>query len=356
MAEKEKLKKKRRVPIFVIVLLWLFALLAAAAVSLNAFVSYYLKPVSTAEDAVSVEYKIPTGKTVTEISHDLEDLGLVKKWQAFYYAVRFGKYLGIESEGVKTGFYTLNSAMSVKEIVATLGTGAPEYVSVTIPEGLTIKKVATIMEEAGVCGAEDFINACHDKSIIDEYGIPADSLEGFLFPDTYNFVADTSAGDAARRLVDTFFSHAREIASLKDKTVPEIFKVAVLASIVEREYKAASEAPRIASVFVNRLEIGMKLESCATVEYVITEIQGKPHPERLFYIDLEIDSPYNTYMYYGLPPAPISNPGLTALKAAADPEDSDYYYFVLEDPSAGTHKFTKTLSQHNAAKSLYLKR
>ena len=356
MPSENKKEKKRRVPIVAVILAWLVAIAAVAAVALYAYVSYILKPMTDKAGAYTVEYKVPAGKTVLEVSHDLEDMKLVRRWQAFYYGVRFGKYLGITTEGIKTGFYTLTSDMSVKELADALSTGAPEYVTVTIPEGLTIKKVAPLMESAGICSAEDFIEACHDKSLIDEYGIPSDSLEGFLYPDTYNFVSDSSGKEAARRLVDTFFAKAREIPSLNEQTPKEIFKVVVLASIVEREYKAPEEAAKMAGVFTNRLKIGMKLESCATVEYVITEIQGKPHPEKLLYVDLEIDSPYNTYMYYGLPPAPISNPGFTALKAAAEPEDNDYYYFVLFDEAAGTHKFTKTLSQHNAAKSLHLKK
>lgn len=356
MGDKNENKKKSHVPVPVVILIWLIAILAVAGVGLYAFVSYNLKPMTSQEEAYSVEYKVPAGKTVVEISHDLEDMKLVRSWRAFYYAIRFGKYLGIEQEGVKTGFYELNSAMSVKELAAVLSTGAPEYVSITIPEGLTIKKVAPLMEKAGICPEEDFLKACRSKELLDEYGIPAESFEGFLFPDTYNFVADIPAEDAVRRLADTFFMRAKEIPSLQNKTAEEILKVVTLASIVEREYKDPSEAPMIAGVFTNRLKIWMKLESCATIEYIITEIQGKPHPERLFYADLEIDSPYNTYLNYGLPPAPISSPGFTALKAAADPAETDCYYFVLADEAAGTHKFTRTLSQHNAAKSLYLKK
>ncbi len=351
-----KSTKKRRVPIPVVILLWLVAVLAVAAVVLYSNVSGYLKPMTSSDDQpYAVEYKLPAGRTVQEVAHDLEELKLVRKWQAFYYAIRFGKYLGIESDGVKTGFYDLNSGMSIKDLATVLSTGAPEYITMTVPEGLTIRKTAKLMENAGVCSAEDFIKKCHDKELLAEYGIPSESFEGYLYPDTYNFVENCSTEDAVRKLVDTFFIRAKEIPGLMGKTPAEILKIVTLASIVEREYKAASEAPLIAGVFTNRIKVGMKLESCATVEYVITEIKGKPHPERLFYIDLKIDNPYNTYMYYGLPPAPISNPGFTALKAAASPAETDCYYFVLSDESAGTHTFTKTLSQHNAAKSLYIK-
>jgi len=119
-----------------------------------------------------------------------------------------------------------------------------------------------------------------------------------------------------------------------------------LASIIEREYRSADEAPLIASVFTNRIKKGIGLYSCATVEYVITEVLGRPHPDIITYDDLKIQSPYNTYLNAGLPPAPICNPGLVALKAAAEPAQSDFYYFQLMDEAAGRHVFTKTLSEH----------
>jgi len=115
---------------------------------------------------------------------------------------------------------------------------------------------------------------------------------------------------------------------------------------VEREYRADDEAPLIAGVFFNRLEIGMGLQSCATVEYVITEIEGKPHPEVLYNRDIAIQDPYNTYVYAGLPPGPISCPGAVALNAAFHPTASDYLYFRLMDPQEGRHKFSKTLEDH----------
>jgi UPF0755 protein len=128
-----------------------------------------------------------------------------------------------------------------------------------------------------------------------------------------------------------------------------------LASIVEREYRAIDEAPLIAGVFYNRLRIGMPLQSCATVEYVITEIQGKPHPERLFDRDTEIRDPYNTYIRSGLPPGPISVPSRIALDAVFHPQASDYLYFRLINPAEGRHYFSRTLDEHIQAGALYVK-
>ena len=126
----------------------------------------------------------------------------------------------------------------------------------------------------------------------------------------------------------------------------ELYKNVVLASIVEREYRIDSEAPLIASVFRNRLKHGIGLYSCATIEYIITEVQGKPHPDVITYADLSIDSPYNTYKWAGLPPGPISNPGAVALDAAINSPKTDYYFFRLVDAKAGRHVFSKDFSTH----------
>jgi UPF0755 protein len=130
----------------------------------------------------------------------------------------------------------------------------------------------------------------------------------------------------------------------------------ILASIVEREYRLDEEAPLMAGVFKNRLDIGMALQSCATVEYVITEIQGKPHPEVLSTRDTEIRDPYNTYIRPGLPPGPIASPGMIALKAAFNPTKSDYLYFRLVEADSGRHYFSRTLDDHIKAGRLYTKR
>ena len=119
--------------------------------------------------------------------------------------------------------------------------------------------------------------------------------------------------------------------------------------MVEREYRVAEEAPLIASVFKNRIEENIGLYSCATIEYIITEILGKPHPDVITYDDLKIDSPYNTYKWAGLPPSPISNPGLVALKASANPPKTEYYYFTLKDEARGTHTFSRSFSSHTRA-------
>ena len=157
-------------------------------------------------------------------------------------------------------------------------------------------------------------------------------------------------------MLDTFFEKAKEIPGFLDKTPEEMYETVILASIVEREYRVEEEAPLIASVFKNRLRRNIGLYSCATVEYILTEIEGRPHPERILIEDTKIDNPYNTYKWAGLPPGPISNPGLVALKASADTPKTNYYFFQIVDPAAGKHVFTTSFEEHIESHSLYTKK
>jgi UPF0755 protein len=184
-------------------------------------------------------------------------------------------------------------------------------------------------------------------------------MEGYLFPDTYLFPRDYPAGRVIRTMADNFFLRLAVLSGTggppAELPAAELYKGVILASIVEREYRVDDEAPLMAGVFYNRLGIGMALQSCATVEYVITEIQGKPHPETLYTRDTEIRDPYNTYTRPGLPPGPICSPGTTALNAVFNPASSDFLYFRLIDPAAGRHYFSRTLDDHIRAGVFYLK-
>ena len=147
-------------------------------------------------------------------------------------------------------------------------------------------------------------------------------------------------------MAKNFFKQIENIPNIDKENFESLNKIVTLASIVEREYRIASEAKLIASVFSNRLRHNIGLYSCATIEYIITEIEGRPHPDVITYKDLSIDSPYNTYKWAGLPPGPISNPGKTALDAAANPAKTKYYFFRLVDNATGKHVFTENFSTH----------
>ncbi len=347
MEEEKKSTKKKH--IFLTVILWILAVLAVALVCAFAFWNYEISPVEkdSANEKIS-KIKIEEGCSVMDAALQLEEDGLIHSAKVFYYAARFNLLDRSRSFNLKSGQYTLKNTMSLKEIYQEVQVGSPEYISIHIPEGLTIKKTGRLLEENEICSFDDFLLAASDESLLKEYNIPSKTFEGYLFPDTYFFTKKMPAQDVVRKLADNFQFRISSVEELKSKNSDDLHEIVKLASIVEREYKVAGEAPLIASVFVNRLEHNIGLYSCATIEYIITEILDKPHPERIYYSDLKIDNPYNTYMWKGLPPGPISNPGLVALKAAACPEESDYYYFVLTNPEEGTHSFSKTFDEHKA--------
>jgi UPF0755 protein len=180
-------------------------------------------------------------------------------------------------------------------------------------------------------------------------------MEGCLFPDTYLFPRDYPPDMVIRAMADNFFSRLAGLSGGRAAAGEDLRRLVILASIIEREYRVADEAALMAGVFLNRLRIGMALQSCATVEYVITEVQGKPHPAVIYTRDTEIRDPYNTYVYPGLPPGPICSPGALALEAALRPQDSGCLYFRLVDPGAGRHYFSQTYDEHIRAGVFYIK-
>jgi UPF0755 protein len=294
-------------------------------------------------------FEVEQGENARSIGERLEAEGFIKsRW--FWYALNRWK-----KESLKTGSYELGFPATQIEIYDILTRGTQMLVKVTIPEGFTAAKIARLFAEAQVCEEEEFMQATKDAEILARYLIPASSVEGYLFPDTYFFEERYPSEEVVQVLVNNFFKRFEEIAG-DSLSAQEVFERVTLASIVEREYRLAEEAPVMASVFLNRMEIDMALQSCATVEYVITEIQGKPHPEILLIQDTRIENPYNTYIHRGLPPAPISNPGYVALNAVLNPASSDYLYFRLIDPSSGKHYFSRTFDSHIEAGKLYVKK
>jgi len=229
-------------------------------------------------------------------------------------------------------------------------------VRVTVPEGRTIGQTALIMEASGITGAAEFVAAASSREITESYGIPGDGMEGFLFPDTYLFPVGFPAEKVVRAMADNFFARLASIDDgLASMPPEELYRLVVLASIVEKEYRVADEAAIMAGVFVNRLARNIRLESCATIVYVITEKLGRPHPSRIFYADLELPSPFNTYRVAGLPPSPIASPGLLALEAAFRPAKTDFLFFRLQNEADGSHTFSKTLTEHDMAGGLFVR-
>jgi len=195
-----------------------------------------------------------------------------------------------------------------------------------------------LLEKEGIVSPDQFIEAAKNPEILEKYKIPFNNAEGFLFPDTYIVAKDLAAEHIVDFMIERFFSNLRKISSRKYE-IEEMKKMVIIASLVEKEAQLDSERPVISAVFYNRLEKGKRLESCATIQYIL----GKTK-ERLLYSDLKIESPYNTYLNGGLPPGPISNPGLGSLKAAIEPADVDYLFFVSKKD--GSHYFSTTYEEH----------
>jgi len=356
-------KKKHGVFSLIIKILCLLVLLSLviAAVSLGLFIHFNSpprqdKPVALSQlDGIRQEdgvwyIEVRRGESAQSVGLRLERAGLISSRFFWNILCRFKK------EPVKTGTYTLEEPASQIAIHNLLVSGRQILYRVTIPEGVTLRKIAAILEEEGICSAEDFLDAARDPQIIDKYAIPNSSMEGYLFPDTYLFPVEYPASRVVMSMADNFYDRIESIdPSVKNLTSQQLNEKVIIASIVEREYRVAEEASLMAGVFYNRLAINMALQSCATVEYVITEIQGKPHPAVLYNRDLEIRDPYNTYIVPGLPPGPISAPGAVALNAALFPQKSDFFYFRLEDAQSGKHYFSRTLDEHISAGQLITK-
>ncbi|GMO45836.1 MAG: endolytic transglycosylase MltG [Termitinemataceae bacterium] len=296
------------------------------------------------------DIEIREGESGVSVGKRLYTAGLIRN-------AEFWKLLMYTSDNfIKHGVYHIEYPQTQVAIYRLLQEGKEILVKVTVPEGVTVKKIASILDEKNICTKKSFIGVASDGELLKQIGISAPGLEGFLFPDTYMFPQSYGAKKAAAAMVENFFKHVKDMDIDVSQIKPnELYNKITLASIVEREYRSSEEAPIIGGVFVNRIKAGMRLESCATVEYIITEIQNKPHPKRLFNRDIAIENKYNTYVFAGLPPGPISCPGEVALKAAFFPTDSDYLFFRVVDPSEGKHYFSKTFDDHIKAGELYLK-
>jgi UPF0755 protein len=298
-------------------------------------------------------FTIEKGESLSRISRQLQGQRFIRYAPVLDMLARIKGTQG----DFKAGVYRIPGRSSTFAIYRLLVEGASSIGKVTIPEGWTAGKIARHLEAQGVCPAAEFMAAVQSPALVAEFGVPGTSLEGYLFPDTYFVPRPFPAATFAELMVKTFFENLGKIApAWKNEDQRRMRDTVIVASIVEREYRVGEEAPLIASVFWNRLRRNIGLESCATLEYIITEIQQKAHPEYITKDDEKLDSPYNTYKWAGLPPGPISNPGKTALEAAFHPTETNYLYFVLRDPQTGRHFFSRNLNEHNQAKYLYLKK
>ncbi|MFW5902008.1 MAG: endolytic transglycosylase MltG [Thermodesulfobacteriota bacterium] len=323
-------------------LIGLFICMAAAGYAVFDLYRYMHTPIDP-DSTAAASLTIAPGDNFDTIVDKLQSAGLVDHPLKFELVTR---WKGVERK-LQAGEYRLPKNIKPISLIAALKKGAVALHPVTIPEGFNIRQVAAHLEEKDLAGREVFLSAATSPELAAKLDIPSDTVEGYLFPDTYSFAASASPGKIIRTMVAQFRGNfppkwekrARELGF----TVHEIV---TLASIIEKETSAPSERPIIASVFHNRLERSMRLETDPTVIYGIEDFDGN-----LTRKHLRQQTPYNTYQIWGLPPGPIANPGPASLRAALYPADTDYLFFVAKPD--GTHHFSKTLRAHNQAVRKY---
>jgi UPF0755 protein len=293
-------------------------------------------------------FVIARGETAGEIAKHLEREGVIRSALAFDYVL----YESERENALQSGTYTVSAALTPRELAKLFEKAPGEQIVLRIIEGWRLTEVATAVNKAFPSISKEAFSAAAvvgDRKNTVLAGLdPKASLEGYLFPDTYFMRPDTTAPQIVEILLDTFERKvgATLRAASADRKVP-IYDIVKLASIVEREARDRSESATIAGVYTNRLKIGMKLDADPTIQYAIGDWR------ELSLDDLKIDSPYNTYLYPGLPPTPIANSGVAALEGAAKPADVPYFYFVAKSDGTGGHAFATTAEEHEANRVKY---
>jgi UPF0755 protein len=300
------------------------------------------------DSTVAYELVVEPGETAAVVAARLQDEGIVRNAALLRAYLR---YRGLDV-GIKAGNYSLRGSMSVRQIAEALQTAMPDQSGLTIPEGWRATQIAASLPEQGLAfGGDEFLSAAatppEDLSFSDE--LPKGVLlEGFLFPDTYSLSPTTTAPEFVHMMLKDFDDRVTgDIREGFQSQGLDLYQAVTLASIVEREAIVPDERPMIASVFLNRLSAGMNLDADPTVQYALgQQPDGNWWKAPLRAEDLNVNSPFNTYLYPGLPPGPISNPGIDALRAVASPAQTDYLYFRALCDGSGLHAFASTFEEH----------
>ena len=307
------------------------------------------------EDSAKREFIIQNGQSVEQIAVNLEDEGFIAGKDFFKIYVLKEKL----ASGLQAGSYKLSPSMTIAQMTDLFigGKIKGNEVRVTIPEGFSNREIDKKLAENSLINEEEFINFDNniEQVFLSKYKFLSDvpsgiGLQGYYFPDTYKYYNNSSIEEVAAKMLDNFdLKLTDDLRGEIKKQNKTIFEVVVLASIIEKEAGNSNDMKKVSSVFRNRLEIGKALESDATINYITNSGRAQST-----YEDLKIDSPYNTYKYIGLPPGPISNPGIEAIKAAIYPERTDYFYFLTKK-EGGEAIFSKTYQEHLKNKYKYLK-
>ena len=345
-------------------IIWL--MLLAVAGGAGWFAWAVLTPVEVSEQKFVL---LHPGYSTHRIAAELKKAGVIHSEEAFV----LWHYVH-HSRSLKAGEYLFDKPANIIDIQKRLRRGDVYFHTVVVPEGYTMFDIARAVEAAGLGSADDFLKvAQHDTALIADIAPGAQSLEGYLFPDTYDFTRLMTMHDMAAIMVKQFRQVAHQIALIPSATSPQgvvlrtsaspasrttqsedqndVERTVIMASIVEKETSVAEERPLVASVYYNRLDKRIALDADPSIIYA--ELLAGTYQGALHHADMSFSSPYNTYRNAGLPPGPIGNPGRSALEAAMHPAQSDYYYFVAD--AQGHHRFARTIEEHNKNVDAYRK-
>jgi UPF0755 protein len=324
---------------------WL--IFVAALASAGWFAWALLTPV---EPAGQTFVMLRPGYSTRRIASELKAAGVVRSQEAFilWHYIRHRRSL-------KAGEYLFDKPSNIIDLQKRLRRGDVYFHTVVVPEGFTMFDIARAVEAAGLGPADNFLKVAQsDTALIADIAPNAPSLEGYLFPDTYEFSRMQTMQDMAAAMVKQFRQVARQIGLLQTPeglaTAPDpsaapvdLVRTVIMASIIEKETSVSEERPLVSSVYWNRLANNIALDADPSIIYA--ELLAGTYTGALHHDDMRFDSPYNTYRHVGLPPGPIGNPGKSALEAAMHPAQSDYYYFVAD--AQGHHRFARTIEEHN---------
>lgn len=335
-------------------------IVAALVVVLCAvFIHGQLSPVGSTASKKAVDVTVAAGDSTRTIVDKLAQAGAIRNATLFYYYVRATGH----GPDFRAGTYTISLDSTRSEIVSILTgkqVGFFKRMKFTIPEGFTVKQIASRLAAKGYVNQEEFLALMQQPGTFDSQALnalPTDSkqiarLEGYLFPDTYVLPIDSTEKEIVQTMVSELDTKLGELPNGWKQEMAKrkltLHEVLTVASLIEREVVVEEERPIVASVIYNRLAIGQPLQIDATVQYLLPEQKA-----RLLYSDLKIDSPYNTYKVKGLPPGPIANPSLASIKAALYPASTKYFYYVTKKDGTSAHLFAATYAEHltNIAKS-----
>jgi len=308
-----------------------------------------LSPATSQKNARNVTLEVPDRATAAQVGKLLKQHGLIRSPLVFRC---YARWKGMDNR-IKTGEYRLSTGLSTPELLQELVKGQPVFISFTVPEGYTTAQVGELLTSKGLIDREEFFAAVAGTDF--SYSFLRDlpdgdrRLEGYLFPDTYKVTKESNEDLIIKLMLERFEKEMQDLnyADQVEKTGLTLHQAVTIASMVEREVKKDEERPVIAGVIFNRMSKGMPLQIDATVQYALGETR-----EKIFYKDLEVDSPYNTYKINGLPPGPIAMPGRASLLAVVNPARTNYLYYVAKPD--GSHAFAVTLEEHDANKERYL--